>query len=283
MTTIAQNNQGSQVLSHFFHYDHFTYSAVLEHPDGSMQPFANAPNFDKDLCFVLRSRHGIAEPPPGSIPVVSADIPSGSTLLYILPGMFDIAPQARDQERVAHVIHNPDIKPGPQHLSDIAMIVISHPYPPRDPPQDIPDQVPDRKRHLHLVKPKLPPKPKRRKTRTPPKDVVDEGHRLSLWPCWLKIYRELYKHSHFGPLQDVPHYPRNTLRKGRYYFCGIDYLAGLCGLTERTVRRILHPLEAASLIYKRYHGRVGRGCHIYELPVNLRHVYKWRRDPGRKK
>jgi len=111
-----------------------------------------------------------------------------------------------------------------------------------------------------------------------PADVVKEGKRLELWPCWLPMYRQLYRRSWFGQLREVPHYPRETTRKGRYYFCGNAYLSRITGLDERTVKRVLHWLEEAKLIYIRYHGYKGRGCSIIELPVNMRLVWKWRRE-----
>ncbi|MBA7617457.1 hypothetical protein ES703_24772 [subsurface metagenome] len=117
----------------------------------------------------------------------------------------------------------------------------------------------------------------------PPRDVVKEGKRLQLWACWLVMYRQMYRRSQFKELQKVPHYPRATTRKGRYYFLGVRYLARLCGVDERTVRKVLKDLEAENLIYTRYHGFKGRGCSIIELPVNLRLVWKWRRQPGRQK
>lgn len=117
-----------------------------------------------------------------------------------------------------------------------------------------------------------------RRLNIPPGDVVKEGKRLRLWACWLAIYRQLYRRSRFGNLEDMPHYPRATRRKGRYYFCGNDYLARLCGLGVRTVKEVLHQLEKAGLIYVRYKGYKGRGCSIIELPVNMGLVWKWRRE-----
>ncbi|MBA7700873.1 hypothetical protein ES703_109598 [subsurface metagenome] len=117
-----------------------------------------------------------------------------------------------------------------------------------------------------------------RRLNVAPADVVKEGKRLELWACWLVIFRQLYRRSRFGKLQDVPHYPRPTERKGRYYFCGNNYLARITGLNEWTVRQVLHDLEEAKLIYIRYQGYKGRGCSIIELPVNMRLVWKWRRE-----
>jgi len=133
-------------------------------------------------------------------------------------------------------------------------------------------------------KPKLTKKKARvRRLDLPPPNVVKEGKTLDLWACWLRIYRQMYFRSRWGPLQDMPHYPRKTSRTGRYYFCGNAYLARLCGLDEWTVRQILKQLEFENLIYTRYHGFKGRGCSIIELPVNKAHVWKWRREPGRQK
>jgi len=121
-------------------------------------------------------------------------------------------------------------------------------------------------------------KGKVRRLQVAPADVIKEGKRLELWECWLKIYRQMYRRSRFRKLRDVPHYPRETTRKGRYYFCGIAYLARICGLDERTIKRVLHKLEDAKLIYIRYKGYKGRGCSIIELPVNMKLVWKWRRE-----
>ena len=143
------------------------------------------------------------------------------------------------------------------------------------------DEPEDRKEKAVAAAPKK--RAKVRRLAVPPLDVVKEGKRLELWACWLPMYRQLYRRSRFRKLKDVPHYPRETTRKGRYYFCGNEYLARLCGLDERTVRKVLKDLEAENLIYTRYHGFKGRGCSIIELPVNLKLVWKWRRQPGRQK
>jgi len=117
-----------------------------------------------------------------------------------------------------------------------------------------------------------------RRLNVAPADVVKEGKRLELWACWLVIFRQLYRRSRFGKLRNIPHYPRETKRKGRYYFCGNAYLARICGVHEETVKKVLIDLEEAKLIYIRYHGYKGRGCSIIELPVNMKLVWKWRRE-----
>ena len=122
-----------------------------------------------------------------------------------------------------------------------------------------------------------------RRLNVPPHDVVKYGKTLPLWPSWLLIYRQLYHRSRFGLLNEMPHYPKKSSREGRYYFCGNAYLARLCGLDERTIKRVLKQLESENLIYTRYHGYKGRGCSIIEVPVNKRLVWKWCRQPGRQK
>ena len=138
------------------------------------------------------------------------------------------------------------------------------------------DEPEDRKEKAVAAAPKK--RAKVRRLDVPPRDVVKEGKRLGLWACWLVIYRQLYRRSRYGKLKDVPHYPRDTTRKGRYYFLGVMYLARITGLDEWTVRQVLHKLEDAKLIYIRYKGYKGRGCSIIELPVNMRLVWKWRRE-----
>ena len=92
------------------------------------------------------------------------------------------------------------------------------------------------------------------------------------------IARQLYRRSKRMYLKNVPHYPKETTRRGCYYFCGVEYLARVAGVSVPTVIRVLTLLAEAKLIYIRYHGFKRRGCSIIELPPNMKLVMKWRRE-----
>ncbi|MBA7639269.1 hypothetical protein ES703_46927 [subsurface metagenome] len=146
-------------------------------------------------------------------------------------------------------------------------------------PKPKPDYVPGRRKaHLTVVKGVRKPKRKHRKGVAAPKDVLKYAGKMDLRESWRPVIVQLYKRSAAKELKDVPHYPRATKRRGRYYFCGVKYLAGVSGVDERTLRRVLKDLIHAKLIYLRYRGYKGRGCSILELPPNIGLVKKWRRE-----
>lgn len=139
--------------------------------------------------------------------------------------------------------------------------------------------IPGRKKgHLTVVKAVPKPGRKRGKGARPPKDLMKYGRKMGLRESWEAVVVQLYNRSDARWLRDVPHYPRATKRRGRYYFCGISYLARMSGVAERTVVSVLGDLVEAKLVYIRYHGYKGRGCSIIELPPNMKLVMKWRRE-----
>ena len=146
-------------------------------------------------------------------------------------------------------------------------------------PEPEPTFIPGRKKgHLTVVEAKPEPERKPKKGGPPPKDVMRYAGKMDLRESWKPVVKQLYKRSDPRKLKDVPHYPRATKRRGRYYFCGINYLAQMSGVTILTVVRVLKDLLKAKLIYERYHGYKGRGCSIIELPPNMGLVMKWRRE-----
>jgi len=115
----------------------------------------------------------------------------------------------------------------------------------------------------------------------PPTDWMKYVGKVMGRKIWKPIGRQIYRRSKRMYLKDVPNYPKETRRRGCYYFCGIEYLARMSGVDKRTVIRVLNDLAEAKLIYIRYHGFKGRGCSIIEVPPNMKLVMKWRREHKR--
>ena len=113
---------------------------------------------------------------------------------------------------------------------------------------------------------------------TPPKDWMKYAEKVVGGSNLKPIARQLYRRSKRMYLKNVPHYPKETTRRGCYYFCGVEYLARVAGRAEKTVRMVLKALAEAKLIYIRYHGYKGRGCSIIEVPPNIKLVMRWRRE-----
>ena len=113
---------------------------------------------------------------------------------------------------------------------------------------------------------------------TTPKDWMKYAEKVVGGSNLKPIARQLYRRSKRMYLKNVPHYPKETTRRGCYYFCGVEYLARVAGRAEKTVRMVLKALAEAKLIYIRYHGYKGRGCSIIEVPPNIKLVMRWRRE-----
>jgi len=221
-------------------------------------------------CLIIRDDPMQKSPPAGTTRVKTDSGPTGHLEVFLLEEFFSMFPNARDQPKLATVLHiDRKVKLPDGTFNLTGHVVLTHSIPDEDPP---PPRAAPRQR---------PKRPRVRRLNIPPADVVQYAQTLPLWPCALRVYRQMYRRSRYGSLQAVPHYPKDTLRKGRYYYCGNVYLARLSGLHKLTVRLILKQLEAANLTYTRYHGYKGRGCSIIELPVNKNHVWKWCRQPGR--
>jgi len=148
-------------------------------------------------------------------------------------------------------------------------------------PKPEPGFIPGRKKgHLTVVKAVAEPERKHKKGVAGRKEVLKYAGEMDLRESWKPVFVQLYKRSDARWLKDVPHYPRATKRRGRYYFCGVKYLAAVSGVGERTVKSVLKDLIGAKLIYLRYQGFKGRGCSILELPPNMKLVKKWKREHG---
>jgi len=149
---------------------------------------------------------------------------------------------------------------------------------------------PDEKETQHQEpkpKPKEPgPKTKAKlipfpKYPTTPKDWMKYAEKVVGGSNVKPIGKQIYRRSKRMYLNNVPHYPKETTRRGCYYFCGVEYMARVAGVSVPTVIRVLNLLAEAKLIYIRYHGYKGRGCSIIEVPPNMKLVMKWRREHKR--
>lgn len=146
-------------------------------------------------------------------------------------------------------------------------------------PESEPESLPE---DFHKPKPKRKAKVLRfPKYPTTPKDWMKYAEKVVGGSNLKPIARQIYRRSKRMYLKDVPHYPKETTRRGCYYFCGVVFLARVAGVSVDTITRVLKALAEAKLIYIRYHGYKGRGCSIIEVPPNMKLVMRWRREHKR--
>jgi len=125
------------------------------------------------------------------------------------------------------------------------------------------------------------PKEKRPKVRAnkTPADIVKYASKLLYQGQWLKVLQIMYAVSKYMNVKIFEHYPGKYDRKGRYYYQGIDKLIKLTGLSGRTIRRQLQWMKKQGLIRLCHRGYPGQGSSIWELALNMKQVFAWRKNP----
>jgi hypothetical protein len=125
------------------------------------------------------------------------------------------------------------------------------------------------------------PKEKRPKVRAnkTPADIVRYASKLLYQGQWLKVLQIMYAVSKYMNVKIFEHYPGKYDRKGRYYYQGIDNLIKLTGLSRRTIRRQLHWMRKQGLIRLCQRGFPEQGASVWELPLNMKQVFAWRKNP----
>jgi len=185
----------------------------------------------------------------------------------------------KDQPRQAVIVHNPDLDSGPAGTGDIAMVVITQPWPPQYPrTRAIAGPGEHQAPHLQLVpdKKKAPRKVRHDKA---PKDVLKYFSHIPTGLTWQPAFKKIYKLSKFLESKLLTHYTGHYNHQVRVYLKGNKALADALGISPWSLSHILSWMKSHGLIRLRHRGYPGEGNSIWELPFNLAHVFAWLRDP----
>lgn len=279
MENIAQDQHRCQELIHFCHYDHNTYESFIRSPGHPPVPFLQAKEFDCTGCFLIRKNPPLSDSPQGYVPIPTVNVPRGSLRVFAFSLLFYLVPMLKDQPREATIVHNPDLDSGPDGTGDIAMVVITQPWPPQDPALLALEPPYQKRPHLHLVKPKKHPLLPKVSHNKAPKDVLKYFSNIPTRLTWQPVLNAMYKRSKFLESKRLTQYTGHSNRHGRFYLKGNQALADALGITARHLSNILTWLASHCLIKLRHRGYPGEGNSIWELPFNLAHVFSWRREP----
>jgi len=281
MQNITHENQENQEVIHFFHRDYFTLDSFVKSPGQPFIPFSQASSFDDKACFLFLSSRPGFDFPPDAVLIPTDNVPKGSHRVFVLPPFFKLLPMARNLPKRAFIVRNPDLYPGPDGTGDIALVIITHRFHPRD-PQLEPLPSPEEKRpHLHVVKSKKQPVPREVRYDRPPKDILKYFSYLNDKHQFTKVLKVMYKESEYRHLGRLKHWRGKKDMKARVYLAGFENLVKKTGLSPRTLNRARSLMIESHIIRHRGAGIKGTGYAIHELPLNMPHVHAWVRNPPR--
>jgi hypothetical protein len=283
MYTISNQNLGCQELIHFFHLDHNVYESYIKSPGLPPTPFALAREIVLDNFLLVKNWEPGQKLPDGALWIRSDNVPDGSLRVFALPSFFDLVPFAKDQSKVATIVHNPDTATSPNVLGNASLVVITHPWPPllpdetdlgaqADQSQEFSDLPFQKVTSLRIVK-----------CNRAPQDVLKYFSQLPTKLTWQPVLKAMYKHSRFISRKRLTHFTGHYDKMGRFYLKGNNFLASAVGMGRPHISPILSWMNSHSLIKLRHRGYPGEGNSIWELPFNLPHVFAWIRDPKLKK
>jgi hypothetical protein len=111
----------------------------------------------------------------------------------------------------------------------------------------------------------------------PPRDFMKFAGKILTGEAWKEVALVMYVNIWYGRLCDIKKYHGKSERKGSYFTLGNTELARLTGRAKHTVSDCLMAMKSENLIFLRQLGKKGKGCSIWELPLNMKHVFSWRR------
>jgi len=113
----------------------------------------------------------------------------------------------------------------------------------------------------------------------PPADVVKYASNLDYRGKWLKTLQIMYAKSKYINIKSFKHYHGKHDRKGRFFYEGNDELVRLTGQVGRTLIRHHKWMKEQGLIRKCRRGFPEQGASVWELPLNMKQVFAWRKNP----
>lgn len=225
--------------------------------------------------------------PPGELPhgdagdvlIPTSNIPRGDLVAWARPSLFDDFPFLRDQRRKATVVRHAYLRPGPDGMGDIGAIVITWPLDDED-PGPVSHFSPGHKQAKVIeIRPEISKRPKKIRHNKPPEDVVKYFTRVQTGLSWQLVYKAMYKRSRRVHTSKLNHYTGKHHRWIRGYLKGNKFLADVAGMSPWSLSHTLTWMKAQGMINLLHRGYPEEGNSIWELPVNLAHVFAWLRDP----
>jgi len=147
-------------------------------------------------------------------------------------------------------------------------------------PEPEPDFIPGRKKgHLTVVK--AVPEPGRKKARKTVgrPDVVKYFTKVNPGSDWPVTFNGMCRDSKYRDLAKDSRTAHKRTKWARIYSRGIDRLVDITGQSKRTVGGHIAFMKEQKIIKEQWHGFKGQGYSRYEIPLNMSHVFAWRRKP----
>lgn len=132
---------------------------------------------------------------------------------------------------------------------------------------------------LHLVAKRGARKKKWAKRKVSRPDVIKYFSKVNPKSNWEVTFKAMIKDSKYRDLAMDSRTGHKRPKLARIYSRGIDRLVNTTGQNERTVRRHIELMIEQKIIKEVWHGFKGQGYSRLEIPLNISHVFAWRRKP----
>ncbi|MBA7631322.1 hypothetical protein ES703_38853 [subsurface metagenome] len=136
-----------------------------------------------------------------------------------------------------------------------------------------------KKPDLHIVPERGDRKKKRARKKVSRPDVVKYFSKVNPRSNWHVTFKAMCKDSRYRDLAMDSRTGHKRTKWARIYSNGIDSLANTTGRDEKTVRRHITLMIEQKIIKEVWHGFKGQGYSRHEIPLNMSHVFAWRRKP----
>ncbi len=132
---------------------------------------------------------------------------------------------------------------------------------------------------LHIVPKRGDRKKKRARKKVSRPDVVKYFSKVNPRSNWQVTFKAILKDSKYRDLAMDSRTGHKRTKWARIYSRGIDRLANTTGQCDKTVRSHIELMIEQKIIKEAWHGFKGQGYSRLEIPLNMSHVFAWRRKP----
>lgn len=290
MSKIALLQNHCQVIHYVLDFPTKTRHAFLEYDNHMVEAIASrAPIKPLDIVY-WQENLSDPNPDPMALRLECERLPDNGIRIELKP---ELAPSFDywDVEATSFAVHGKDIDPeGPITMADIGFINVQVFLKDNllarirddkliiyDPAKYNPEPLPDDYRHQKTTS-SSPAGKKKRRQKTP-RDVLKYFSHITTRLTWEPVFKEMNKRSKYLDRKALNHYTGHYNRKGRFYLKGNESLATALGMGHDVLSRTLSWMKAQGLIRLRHRGYPGEGNSIWELPLNISHVFAWLREP----
>ncbi|GAI61956.1 unnamed protein product [marine sediment metagenome] len=135
------------------------------------------------------------------------------------------------------------------------------------------------KHKLYIVPERPKGKEKRVRKKLSRPDVVKYFLKVNPRSNWQVTFKAILKDSKYRDLAMDSRTGHKRTKWARIYSRGIDRLANTTGQCDQTVKRHIKLMIEQKIIKEVWHGFKGQGYSRLEIPLNMDHVFAWRRKP----